>query len=68
MHTVKITNFFKKKNYLLYFLALAIFFFLYTLIINQIKSHIKLKENNFNLFLKSNEFNDVKQYVLEKSF
>ena len=65
MHTVKITNFFKKKNYLLYFLALAIFFFLYTLIINQIKSHIKLKENNFNLFLKSNEFNDVKQYVLE---
>ena len=65
MHTVKITNFFKKKNYLLYFLALAIFFFLYTLIINQIKSHIKLKENNFNSFLKSNEFNDVKQYVLE---
>jgi murein DD-endopeptidase MepM/ murein hydrolase activator NlpD len=65
MHTAKITNFFMKKKYLLYFLFLAIFFLLYTFIINQIKSHIKLKENNFNYFLESDEFSNIKKYIFE---
>jgi murein DD-endopeptidase MepM/ murein hydrolase activator NlpD len=65
MHTAKITNFFMKKKYLLYFLFLAIFFLLYTFIISQIKSHIKLKENNFNYFLESDEFSNIKKYIFE---
>ena len=65
MHTAKITNFFMKKKYLLYFLFLAIFFLLYAFIISQIKSHIKLKENNFNYFLESDEFSNIKKYIFE---
>ena len=65
MHTAKITNFLMKKKYLLYFLFLAIFFLLYTFIISQIKSRIKLKENNFNYFLETDEFSNIKKYIFE---
>ena len=63
MHTAKITNFLMKKKYLLYFLFLAIFFLLYTFIISQIKSRIKLKENNFNYFLETDEISNIKKYI-----
>jgi len=65
MHVDKITNFIKKKNYLLYFLILAIFFFLYSLGINQIKLFNNSSKNNFNSFLNSNEFNNIKEYIYE---
>jgi murein DD-endopeptidase MepM/ murein hydrolase activator NlpD len=33
--------------------------------VNQIKFYTKLKENNFNSFLKSNEFNNIKEFIFE---
>jgi len=54
-----------KKRYLLNFFLLSVFFVIYSLIINQITFYTKLKENNFNSFLKSNEFNNIKKIVLE---
>ncbi len=56
---------FSKKKYLLNFFFLAVFFVIYTLIVNQIKFYTKLKENNFNSFLKSNEFNNIKEFIFE---
>jgi len=56
---------FRKKKYLLNFFFLAVFFVIYTLIVNQIKFYTKLKENNFNSFLKSNEFNNIKEFIFE---
>jgi murein DD-endopeptidase MepM/ murein hydrolase activator NlpD len=58
-------NFLNKKKYLFYFFLLGAFFIVYALILNQIKSHEKLKKNNFNYFLKSNEFNNIKEFVFE---
>jgi len=63
MYTAKISNFFKKKNYLIYFIILAIFFLIYSIFINQLKSYNNSKKNNFNTFLSSNEFNNLKDYV-----
>ena len=63
MHSARINNFLKKKNYLLYFLILSIFFLIYTLAIYQIKTYNNLKKNNFNSFLNSNEFNNIKEYI-----
>jgi murein DD-endopeptidase MepM/ murein hydrolase activator NlpD len=63
MHSARINNFLKKKNYLLYFLILSIFFLIYTLAIHQIKSYTNSKKNNFNSFLNSNEFNNIKEYI-----
>jgi len=54
-----------KKKYLFYFVSLAVFFIIYSLAVNKIKSHAKLKENNFNSFLESNEFNNIKEYFFE---
>ena len=54
-----------KKKYLFYFLVLAVLFLFYGLIINQIKSYTQLKDNNFNSFLESSEFNNIKEYVFE---
>ena len=65
MHTGKITNFLKKKNYLVYFFILAIFFLFYSLGINQIKSYNDSKKSNFNFFLDSSEFNNIKEYIFE---
>ena len=57
--------FFKKKKYLFYFFLIVIFFAVYALVLNQIKSDKNLKENNFNTFLESNEFNNIKEYIFE---
>ena len=65
MYVAKITNFLKKKNYLFYFLILAIFFFLYSLGVNQIKLFNDSNKNNFNSFLNSNEFNNIKELIYE---
>ena len=65
MHTVKINNFLKKKPYLLYFLAVAIFFSLYSLAINQIKLYSQSKEKRFDSFLKSDELSYIKEYIFE---
>jgi murein DD-endopeptidase MepM/ murein hydrolase activator NlpD len=54
-----------QKKYPFYFFILAIFFVIYILIVGQIKSYTKLKENNFNSFLESNEFNNIKEYIFE---
>ena len=42
-----IFNFFNQKKYLFYFFSLIVFFLIYALIINQIKSYTEVKENNF---------------------
>ena len=65
MHTVKVTNFFKKNNYLLYFLAIAVFFLLYSLAVNQIKLYSVSKEKKFNSFLSSNELSNITGYIFE---
>ena len=65
MHTFKINNFLKKKPYLLYFLAVAIFFSLYSLAINQIKLYSQSKEKRFDSFLKSDELSYIKEYIFE---
>jgi murein DD-endopeptidase MepM/ murein hydrolase activator NlpD len=65
MHAAKINNFLKKKNYLFYFLALAVFFAFYYIAINQIKTYNDLKKNNFNSFLDSDEFSSIKKLIFE---
>jgi murein DD-endopeptidase MepM/ murein hydrolase activator NlpD len=65
MLAAKITNFFKKQKYLLHFLVLVVFFVFYSLGVNQIRLHNNLKKNNFNFFLKSNEFNNIKNFIFE---
>ena len=65
MLAAKITNFFKKQKYLLHFLVLVVFFVFYSLGVNQIRLHDNLKKNNFNFFLKSNEFNNIKNFIFE---
>jgi len=60
-----IFNTLNKKKYLFYFFLLAIFFAFYALIVSQIKYRTDLKENNFNSFLESNEFNNIKEHVLK---
>jgi len=65
MHSAKITNFLKKKNYLLYFFVLVIFFLLYSLSVNQIKSYNSSKKSSFNSFLNSDEFNNIRKFVIE---
>ena len=58
-------NFLNKKKYLFYFFLIVVIFFVYAVILNQIKLHTELKENNLNSFLKSNEFNNVKNFISE---
>ena len=65
MYAVKITNFLMKKNYLLYFSILVIFFLFYSLAVNKIKSYNNSKKDNFNSFLDSSEFNNIKEYIFE---
>ena len=60
-----IFNILNQKKYLFYFILLAFFFTVYALVLGQIKHHTKLKENNFNSFLESNEFNNIKEYFFE---
>ena len=56
---------FIKKKYLFYSFLLLLFFTIYVLILNQIKNYAELKQNNFNTFLKSNEFNNIKNYMFK---
>ena len=65
MDVVKINNFLMKKNYLLYFFILAIFFLLYSLTVSKIKSHNNSKKDSFNSFINSNEFSNIKEYIFE---
>ena len=65
MQAVKITNLLKKKKYLLYFFALAIFFLFYSLSVYQIKLFNSSKKTSFNSFLNSNEFSNIREFVLE---
>ena len=57
--------FLNKKKYLLYFFAVAIFFIVYAIIFKQIKTQTKLKETNFNSFLKSEEFINIKEFIFK---
>jgi murein DD-endopeptidase MepM/ murein hydrolase activator NlpD len=54
-----------QKKYPFYFFLVSIFFLIYALILNEIKVYTKLRENNFNSFLKSEEFNNIKTSVFE---
>ena len=56
---------FIKKKYLFYSFLLLLFFTIYVLILNQIKNYAELKQNNFNTFLKSSEFNNIKNYIFK---
>jgi len=44
---------------------MGIFFVVYAVILDQIRVYTKLKENNFNSFLKSEEFNNIKDFLFE---
>ena len=64
----KITNFISflnQKKYPFYFFILVVFFVVYAVVLNQFKSYTLLKENNFNSFLKSKEFNNIKEFVFD---
>ncbi|MDC6482383.1 M23 family metallopeptidase [Pelagibacteraceae bacterium] len=68
MPSVKITNFLNflnQKKYPFYFFIVGVFFVVYAVVLNQIKTYTKLKENNFNSFLESEEFNNIKEFTLE---
>ena len=68
MLRTKITNFLSflnQKKYPFYFFIVVIFFVVYAVILNQIKSYTKFKEGNFNSFLKSKEFNNIKSFAFE---
>ena len=58
-------SFLNQKKYPFYFFIVGIFFLVYAVVLNQIKAYTKLKENNFNSFLKSGEFNNIKEFVFE---
>jgi murein DD-endopeptidase MepM/ murein hydrolase activator NlpD len=53
------------RKYLISFLIIVIFFVVYILILNQIKSYAKLKANNYNSFLESNEFSNLKEFFFD---
>ena len=65
MYTAKINNFLKKKKYPLYFFILAIFFSVYAFTVNRINSYNTSIKNNFDFFLRSNEFKNIKEFVFE---
>ena len=68
MPVTKITNFLSflnQKKYPFYFFVVAVFFVTYALILSQIKTYTELKKNNFNTFLKSEEFKNLKDFVFE---
>ena len=68
MLSIKISSFLSflnQKKYLFYFFIIGILFVVYATILNQIKNHTNLKENNFNYFLKSEEFSNIKDFIFE---
>ena len=58
-------SFFNQKKYPFYFFIIGIFFVVYAVFLNQIKHHTELKKDNFNFFLESEEFNNVKDFFFE---
>ena len=54
-----------KKKYPLYFFILAIFFSVYAFTVNRINSYNISIKNNFDFFLRSNEFKNIKEFVFE---
>jgi murein DD-endopeptidase MepM/ murein hydrolase activator NlpD len=60
-----INNFLKKKNYVIYFFILVLFFSIYSLIISQLKTQNNLKEQKLNAFLSSKEFSNIKEYIFD---
>ena len=60
-----IINFVNQKKYPFYFFVLTLFLIIYILFVRQVKSFTELKKNNFNSFLKSNEFINIKEYIFE---
>ena len=52
-------------KYPLYLFGLILFFLFYIYIINEIKINSALKEKNLNTFLKSKDFNNVKEYFFD---
>ena len=66
--TALFLSFLNQGQYLLYFFFIGIFFVIYALALNQIKSYAETKENNFNSFLESNEFSNIKESIFEKSY
>ena len=68
MLSTKITSFlsfFNQKKYPFYFFIIGIFFVVYAVFLNQIKHLTELKKDNFNFFLESEEFNNVKDFFFE---
>jgi len=68
MFSVKITNFLRflnQRKYPFYFFIFGIVFLVYAVVLSQVKSYTELKENNFNFFLKSEEFDNIKAFVTE---
>jgi len=64
----KITNFLSflnQKKYPFYFFIIGVFFLVYATVLNQIKIYTEIKKKNFNFFLKSEEFNNVKEFIFE---
>jgi len=65
MDNAKIINFFMKRNYLLYFFGLGIFFLFYSLGVNQIKLHNVSKRDSFRSLVNSEKFNNIKKILFE---
>ncbi len=53
------------KKYFSYFIFLMVFFSLYIFIVNQFKSYSIKKEENYNNFVNSKEFNNIKNYLFD---
>ena len=62
---VSIFTYLNQTRYFFYFFLIATFFIVYALILNQIKSHATLKENNFNFFLESSEFSNIQEFIFK---
>ena len=62
---VSIFTYLNQTRYFFYFFLIATFFIVYALILNQIKSHTTLKENNFNSFLESSEFSNIQEFIFK---
>ncbi len=65
MDNAKIINFLMKRNYLLYFFGLGIFFLFYSLGVNQIKLHNVSKRDSFRSLVNSEKFNNIKKILFE---
>ena len=65
MSRAKINTFLNKKNYLLYFALLVFFFLFYSFGVSKFKLFTNAKRTNFNSFLGSEEFTNIREYIYE---